>query len=200
MSDRIFTVPNLISVLRLLCIPLFVWILFGIENRSWAAILLAVLGATDWVDGWIARRFNQTSELGKILDPTADRLLLIVSIPSLIIDGSIPVWFALLALIRELLVGGDTVSLALMGARRIDVLWWGKTGTFAMLFAVPSFLAGESTISINDFFAVFAYVTGIPGLIISWFAAFMYIPLAAEALKEIREKKYFLGLIFFSPL
>ena len=58
-----------------------------------------------------------------------------------------------------------------------------------MLFAVPSFLAGESTISINDLFAVFAYVTGIPGLIISWFSAFMYIPLAAEALKEIREKK-----------
>ena len=189
MSDRIFTVPNFISVLRLLCIPLFVWILFGIESRSWAAILLAVLGATDWVDGWIARRFNQTSELGKILDPTADRLLLIVSIPSLIVDGSIPIWFALLALVRELLVGGATVSLALMGARRIDVLWWGETGTFAMLFAVPSFLAGESTISISDFFAVFAYVTGVPGLIISWFAAFMYVPLAAEALKEIRDSK-----------
>jgi len=115
--------------------------------------------------------------------------LLIVSIPSLIVDGSIPIWFALLALVRELLVGGATVSLALLGARRIDVLWWGKTGTFAMLFAVPSFLAGESTISISDFFAVFAYVTGVPGLIISWFAAFMYVPLAAEALKEIRDSK-----------
>ena len=146
MDNRIFTVPNFISVLRLLCIPLFVWILLGAENRSAAAILLAVLGATDWVDGWIARRFNQTSELGKILDPTADRLLLIVSIPSLIIDGSIPLWFALLALVRELLVGGATVSLALIGARRIDVLWWGKTGTFAMLFAVPSFLAGSREI------------------------------------------------------
>ena len=189
MNDRIFTVPNLISVLRLLCIPLFVWVLFGAENRSAAAILLAVLGATDWVDGWVARRFNQTSELGKILDPTADRLLLIVSIPSLIIDGSIPLWFALLALIRELLVGGATVSLALIGARRIDVLWWGKTGTFAMLFAVPSFLAGESTISISDFFAVLAYISGIPGLFISWLAAFMYIPLASEALREIRDKK-----------
>jgi len=189
MNDRILTVPNLISVLRLLCIPLFVWVLFGAENRSAAAILLAVLGATDWVDGWIARRFNQTSELGKILDPTADRLLLIVSIPSLIIDGSIPLWFALLALIRELLVGGATVSLALIGARRIDVLWWGKTGTFAMLFAVPSFLAGESTISISDFFAVFAYISGIPGLLISWFAAFMYIPLASETLRETRNKK-----------
>jgi len=189
MNDRIFTVPNLISVLRILCIPLFVWVLFGAENRSAAAILLAVLGATDWVDGWIARRFNQTSELGKILDPTADRLLLIVSIPSLIIDGSIPLWFALLALIRELLVGGATVSLALIGARRIDVLWWGKTGTFAMLFAVPSFLAGESTISISDFFAVFAYISGIPGLLISWFAAFMYIPLASETLRETRNKK-----------
>ena len=189
MNDRIFTVPNLISVLRILCIPLFVWVLFGAENRSAAAMLLAVLGATDWVDGWIARRINQTSELGKILDPTADRLLLIVSIPSLIIDGSIPLWFALLALIRELLVGGATVSLALIGARRIDVLWWGKTGTFAMLFAVPSFLAGESTISISDFFAVFAYISGIPGLLISWFAAFMYIPLASETLRETRNKK-----------
>ena len=189
MDNRIFTVPNFISVLRLLCIPIFVWVLLGAENRSAAAILLAILGATDWVDGWIARRFNQTSELGKILDPTADRLLLIVSIPSLIIDGSIPLWFALLALVRELLVGGATVSLALIGARRIDVLWWGKTGTFAMLFAVPSFLAGESSISISEFFAVFAYVTGVPGLLISWFAAFMYIPLASEALKEIRENK-----------
>ena len=189
MDNRIFTVPNFISVLRLLCIPLFVWILLGVENRSAAAILLAILGATDWVDGWIARRFILTSELGKILDPTADRLLLIVSIPSLIIDGSIPLWFALLALVRELLVGGATVSLALIGARRIDVLWWGKTGTFAMLFAVPSFLAGESSISISEFFAVFAYVTGVPGLLISWFAAFMYIPLASEALKEIRENK-----------
>ena len=115
--------------------------------------------------------------------------MLIVSIPSLIIDGSIPLWFALLALIRELLVGGATVSLALIGAKRIDVLWWGKTGTFAMLFAVPSFLAGESSISINEFFAILAYVSGIPGLIISWFAAFMYIPLASEALKETRIKK-----------
>ena len=79
--------------------------------------------------------------------------------------------------------------MALIGARRIDVLWWGKTGTFAMLFAVPSFLAGESSISISEFFAVFAYVTGVPGLLISWFAAFMYIPLASEALKEIRENK-----------
>ncbi len=187
MGNRILTVPNLISVLRLLCIPLFVWILFGVESRSAAAILLAGLGATDWIDGWIARRFDQTSELGKILDPTADRLLLIVAIPALIVDDSIPLWFAVLALVRELLVGGGTVLLALLGAKRIDVLWWGKTGTFAMLFAVPSFLAGESTISIHEFFAVFAYLCGIPGLLISWFAALMYIPLAGEALREIRQ-------------
>jgi cardiolipin synthase len=91
--------------------------------------------------------------------------------------------------VRELLVGGGTVALALIGARRIDVLWWGKTGTFAMLFAVPCFLAGESTISISSFFAVLAYISGIPGLLISWFAAFMYLPLASEALKEIRDNK-----------
>ena len=189
MGNKIFTIPNLISVLRLLCIPLFVWILFGVEDRSAAALLLAALGATDWIDGWIARKFNQTSELGKILDPTADRLLLIVAIPALIVDDSIPIWFAVLALVRELLVGGGTVLLALLGARRIDVLWWGKTGTFAMLFAVPSFLAGESTISINVFFAGFAYICGLQGLIICWFAAFMYIPLASEVLKERRQDR-----------
>ena len=97
MGNKIFTIPNLISVLRLLCIPLFVWILFGVEDRSAAALLLAALGATDWIDGWIARKFNQTSELGKILDPTADRLLLIVAIPALIVDDYIPIWFAVLA-------------------------------------------------------------------------------------------------------
>lgn len=188
-KNRILTFPNLITALRLGCIPLFVWILFSRNDRASAAILLAVLGGTDWLDGWIARTFDQVSELGKILDPTADRLLLLVAIPSLMIDGSIPIWFAVASLLREALVGGATVSLFLLGARRINVLWWGKVGTFALLFSVPSFLAGESSISINEFFAVFAYVTGVPGLIISWFAAGQYLPIAREALKQSRKSK-----------
>src|SRR5262245_17034479 len=89
-ADRgLWTVPNLISVVRLLCIPLFCWLLFDDQDTA-AFVVLAVLGATDWVDGWIARRFDQGSTIGKILDPTADRLLLIVAALALIIDGVVP--------------------------------------------------------------------------------------------------------------
>ena len=73
--DRILTVPNVITMVRLLCIPVFLWLLFGLHEQTAAAILLAVLGATDWVDGFVARRYGQVSTLGKVLDPTADRLL-----------------------------------------------------------------------------------------------------------------------------
>src|SRR5690242_3941096 len=86
------TVPNAITVVRLLCLPLFVWLLFGREHRAAAAWLLGGLGATDWVDGFLARRWHQVSELGKVLDPTADRLLFIVGVGSIIIDGSAPLW------------------------------------------------------------------------------------------------------------
>ena len=182
----ILTVPNLISIARLGCIPWFMWLLFGAEDRMWAALLLGGLGATDWVDGWAARRLGQVSELGKILDPTADRLLLLVAVPCLLIDGTIPGWFALTVLVREVLVGAATLVLAALGARRIDVSWWGKTGTFALLWAVPCFLAGESRVPVDEAFTAMAWVFGLPGLAIAWWAAFAYLPVARRALAEGR--------------
>src|SRR5687767_11117670 len=144
--DRVWTVPNVISFVRLLMIPVFLWLLFGRDNRAAAASLLGALGATDWIDGYIARHFNQTSTLGKILDPTADRLLLLVGIGAILIDGSVPVVVAVLALAREVLVAATALVLAALGARRIDVTWSGKAGTFGLMFAIPLFLASESTI------------------------------------------------------
>ena len=182
----ILTVPNLVSIARLGCIPWFIWLLFGAEDRMWAALLLGGLGATDWVDGWAARRLGQVSELGKILDPTADRLLLLVAVPCLLVDGTIPGWFALTVLVREALVGAATLALAALGARRIDVSWWGKTGTFALLWAVPCFLAGESRVPVDEAFTVMAWVFGLPGLAIAWWAAFGYLPVARRALVEGR--------------
>ena len=182
----ILTVPNLISIARLGCIPWFIWLLFGAEDRMWAALLLGGLGATDWVDGWAARRLGQVSELGKILDPTADRLLLLVAVPCLLVDGTIPRWFALTVLVREVLVGAATLALAALGAQRIDVSWWGKTGTFALLWAVPCFLAGESRVPVDEAFTVRAWVFGLPGLAIAWWAAFAYLPVARRALAEGR--------------
>src|SRR5438067_8971788 len=103
-SDRILTIPNAITVGRLLCLPVFLWLLLHDENRAAAAWFLGALGATDFVDGYVARHFHQTSKLGKVLDPVADRLLLFVGIGAILYDGTVPIWFAILVLAREALV------------------------------------------------------------------------------------------------
>ncbi|CAN5747353.1 CDP-alcohol phosphatidyltransferase family protein [soil metagenome] len=185
-GDRLMTVPNVISVGRLLCLPIFLYLLFGRENRAAAASLLGFLGASDWVDGYIARHFDQESELGKILDPVADRLLFFVAIGAILIDGTVPVWFAWLVLVREVVVGGTTVTLAIMGARRIAVTWWGKAGTFFNMWAFPMFLASESTIGWADTARVIAWGTAVPGLILSYVAWALYLPLATRALSDGR--------------
>ena len=181
---RPFTVPNLISVIRLACLPLFVWVLFGLEDRWAAALLLGALATTDWIDGYIARRFNQESELGKILDPTADRLLLLVAVISMIFDGSLPLVIAVLALIREGGVAIAALVLGALGARKLDVTWWGKTGTLLLMFAVPSFLAGASQIGVADVFNVLAWIFVLLGLPIHYYSALSYIPAATEALRS----------------
>ena len=185
-TDRLLTLPNVISVVRLSCLPLFLWLLFAKEDRAAAAWLLAALGTTDWVDGYIARRWNQVSELGKILDPVADRLLFFVGVGGILVDGSVPTWFAVAVLVRESVVGVTTVVLALLGARRIDVTWFGKAGTFGLMVAFPLFLAGQSTLSWHETAQVLAWVAGIPGLILSYIAWAMYVPLALTALREGR--------------
>jgi cardiolipin synthase (CMP-forming) len=185
-DDRIVTIPNAISVARLLCIPWFLYLLFGQDDRAAAAILLAVLGATDWVDGFIARRWDQVSNLGKILDPVADRLLLIVGIGAILIDGSVPVAIAVLALVREGLVAGATLLLAALGARRIDVTWWGKAGTFGLMFAFPLFLAGNSDLSWAPTAEVLGWLCAIPGLVLGFVALAIYLPMARRALEEGR--------------
>jgi cardiolipin synthase len=185
-SWRVLTVPNVLSLIRLACIPLFLWLLFGREHRAAAAVLLGALGATDWVDGYVARHFGQVTELGKILDPTADRLLLLVGIVAITADGSAPLWFALAAITREVLVAAAALVLAALGARRIDVTWWGKAGTFGLMFAFPLFLAGDSTVGWNDTARVLAWVSGIPGLVFGYYALITYVPLGRRALREGR--------------
>ncbi len=185
-EDRVLTVPNVISVVRLLCMPVFVYLLFGRDNRAAAASLLAALGCTDWIDGYIARRWNQVSALGKVLDPVADRLLFFVGVGAILIDGSVPVWVAVVVLAREALVAGATLVLAAAGARRIDVTWFGKAGTFGLMVAFPLFLAAESTFGWRDTAAVLAWVAAIPALVFSLISIAMYVPLGRRALREGR--------------
>ena len=185
-SDRILTVPNLVTLVRLACLPLFLWLLFGREDRAAAAWLLAGLGITDWVDGYIARHFHQTSELGKVFDPVTDRLLFFVGGGGILIDGSVPTWFAVVVLIREALVAVATLLLAALGAKRIDVTWFGKAGAFFLMVAFPLFLASHSSLSWHETAGDLAWVAGIPGLALSLYSAALYVPLARSALSEGR--------------
>ena len=184
--DRIFTVPNVITLVRLLCIPLFLWLLFGAHRQTAAAILLAVLGATDWVDGFVARRYGQVSTFGKVLDPTADRILVGTAVISIMIYGAVPLWFGIATIAREVLVSAMVLLLAAMGAARIDVLWVGKAGTFGLMFAYPTFLLGDGTAGWQEPIRVIGWVTGLVGLALAWWAAGSYIAPARRALREGR--------------
>lgn len=188
--DGIWTLPNLVTLLRLLCLPLFVWLLFGLPSRQAAAWLLGGLGATDWVDGYLARRLGQTSEFGKKFDPTVDRLLFLVGIVAIIVNDAIPLWFAIAVLAREVVVGG-TVAVATLafGMERFDVTWWGKTATFLLMFAVPGFLMGESTVPAAEAFAVAAWIFGIPGLILSYYTAAAYVPTIRASIRNGRASR-----------
>ncbi len=183
---RILTVPNLITLVRLACIPLFVWLLFGAHRQTASAVLLGVLGATDWVDGYVARRFHQVSTLGKVLDPVADRVLVVTAVITIIVHGAVPVWFGVATLAREVVVSGAVLLLASLGAARIDVLWVGKAGTFALMFAYPAFLLGDGAASWQSVLHVVAWVTGLLGLALAWVAACSYVPVARAALADGR--------------
>lgn len=187
-SERVLTVPNVITTIRLLLLPVFLWLLFN-DHRVSAAWLLGGLGATDFVDGYIARRFDQTSALGKILDPVADRLLFFVGVGGILVAGAMPLWFAVSLLSREILVTAGTLALAALGAARIDVTWFGKAGTLCNMFAVPLWLAHDSPdLGWQPLAGLLAWGFSIPGLVLGWYAAALYVPLARKALAEGRRR------------
>jgi len=180
-------VPNAITVARLVCIPWFLWLLLGADRPVAAGLLLAVLGATDWVDGWIARHFDQGSELGKVLDPTADRVLLLAAVLGLIVEGSVSLVIGILVLVREAVVSLAVLALAAAGARRIDVQWAGKAGTLALMFGLPGLLfAAHSKGVVHGVLSVSAWGFTIAGLGLGYYAAVTYLPLARQALREGR--------------
>ncbi|HET9666705.1 MAG TPA: CDP-alcohol phosphatidyltransferase family protein [Desertimonas sp.] len=189
-SDRILTIPNLFTLLRLACLPLFLYLLLGRDNPAAAAWLLGGLGATDWVDGYLARRLGQVSEFGKVFDPTVDRLLFIVALFGIIIAGAAPLWFCWAIVIREVLVGTMmAVATLVFKMPRIDVSWWGKVATFLLMFAVPGFMLGSSDFPGNTGFQVAAWIVGIPGLVLSWATAVAYVPRVRAAIAVGRNEK-----------
>lgn len=193
----LWTWPNLVTTVRLAMLPVFLWLLFSTDHRAWAAWLLATLGATDWVDGHLARRLHQVSTVGKIIDPVADRLLVIVGLLAVAAAGGVPWWFALLTLAREVIVSLMTVVLAALGAARIDVLWWGKVSTFALMTTYPLFLLTTNphhrALSLwqRDIRDV-TWLIGLAGLTLAWIVLFGYVGPSRAALRAGREGRQIL--------
>lgn len=188
------TWANLVTLVRLALLPVFLWLLFGTGHRALAAWLLATLGATDWIDGFLARSLNQVSNIGKVIDPVADRLLVIVGLLGVAGAGGVPWWFAGATLARELIVSVLTLTLAALGAARIDVLWWGKVSTFALMTTFPLFL-----LTTNDHHASLAtwqhvirdatWVAALAGLALAWVVLVGYVRPALTALRNGRRAR-----------
>ncbi len=140
---RVWTVPNLLSVLRLAGVPVFLWLVLGPEADAWALLLLAVMGVTDFLDGYLARRLGQTSDLGQVLDPVADRLYILAVVVGLALREVIPWWVALSLPLRDLLLWGLVPLLRTRGYSALPVHFLGKAATFNLLYAFPLLLLGD---------------------------------------------------------
>ncbi len=184
--SRVLTWPNAVTVVRLSLLPVYVWLLFTTAHQLAAGFLLGTLGATDWVDGHLARALHQVTTLGKVLDPIADRALVLTAVVTIAIHGAVPWWFAIATLVREVLVSLTVVLLASLGAARIDVVWLGKAGTFGLMTAYPLLLMAHGPATWQHVLHDVAWPIGWIGLALAWSALFAYVRPARTALARGR--------------
>ena len=168
------TIPNAVSFVRLLGIPYFWYVLLSEERYGFAAFLIFLIASTDWIDGYLARRLNQVSELGKALDPLADRLMIGSAIIGGLIAGILPLVIGVALLVREVVVGGAAIYLGVVRKEQIAVRTLGKTATFLLYGSIPSFylLAADIT---PWLFGPPAWIAGISGLVLYYRVAFDYL-------------------------
>lgn len=186
---RILTWPNAFTLVRLLMLPWFLWLLLGADNRAGAALLLGVLGATDWVDGWLARVLHQRSDFGAIFDPVVDRLLFIVGALGVWIDGGVSHWFLGIVVAREIVVGLVMTVATLFGMEPFAVSTLGKRYTFLLMTAIPLLLLGASDHVLAPAATVAGWILAVPGVALSYVTAFAYVPLVRLHLRRGRETR-----------
>ena len=171
---RVWTVPNAISFLRLLGVPLFLWLVLGPEADGWALAVLAASGVTDYLDGYLARRLNQTSRLGQVLDPVADRLYILAVVIGLALRDIVPWWFAVILPLRDVLLWGLVPILRTRGYSALPVHFLGKAATFNLLYAFPLLLLGDGTGSTATLAKVFGWAFAGWGIGLYWWAGVLY--------------------------
>ena len=173
-ADRIWTVPNMISVLRLLGVPLFLWLVLGPRADVWALGVLAAAGLSDWLDGKIARAWNQTSRLGTLLDPMADRLYIFAALLGLVVRDIIPWWLMAILVLRDVLIIGALPVLRYYGYGPLPVNFAGKAATLCLLYAFPLlFLAGYSG-AVGYVAQIVGWAFAIWGTALYWWAGLLY--------------------------
>jgi cardiolipin synthase len=173
-SNRVLTLPNLLSAIRLAGVPLFLWLVLGPEEDGWALVLLMVSGITDFLDGWLARRLNQASVLGQILDPVADRLYILAVVIGLALRDVIPWWAALSLPLRDLLLWALVPLLRTRGYSALPVHFLGKAATFNLLYAFPLLLLGDGQGIVATLATVFGWAFAIWGIGLYWWAGIIY--------------------------
>ncbi len=171
---RVLTVPNVLSAIRILLIPAFVLLIMDADSRLAGFLLLAAVVSTDWVDGYVARRTGQVTELGKLLDPLADRLAMAAALITFVVTDLLPLWAALVILIRDAVVLVVAVWLALSGGPRIDVRPIGKYATFTLMWGLPLIAWGNAGLPADDLARVLGWVWFPVGAIEYYAAAAFY--------------------------
>ena len=179
-GDQVWTIPNALSLLRLLGVPLFLWLILqpvfhGPRYDGWAILLLAVSGATDYLDGKIARAFGQVSRIGQLLDPAADRLYILSTLAGLAARQIIPVWLAVLLVARDLLMSIPLAVLRRHGYGPPPVHFLGKAATFNLLYAFPLLLLGDGTGWLHDVAGEVGWAFAIWGTALYYLAAGLYV-------------------------
>ncbi len=185
-ADRIWTVPNMISVLRLLGVPLFLWLVLVPQALAAALGVLAAAGLSDWLDGKIARAWNQTSRLGTLLDPMADRLYILAVVFGLAWRDIIPWWLMAILVLRDVLIIGALPVLRYYGYGPLPVNFAGKAATLCLLYAFPLlFLAGYSG-AVGYVAQIVGWAFAIWGTALYWWAGLLYSVQGSRLIRRIR--------------
>ncbi len=174
-TDRVWTVPNGLSLLRLAGVPLMLYLILGPRADGWAALVLAFGGFTDWLDGFLARRWHQTSRLGQLLDPIADRLYIFAVLIGLSLREIIPWWLMIILVGRDLLIALLIPALKTRGYSSLPVHFLGKAATFNLLYAFPLVLLGAGETGALRLAWVVGWAFVIWGTALYWYAGILYL-------------------------
>lgn len=183
--ERVVTLPNALSALRLVGVPVFLWLVLT-ERDGLAIAVLAVSGTTDWLDGKIARRWNQMSRLGALLDPAADRLYIVATLIGLTARGVVPLWLTLSLVGRDVVLGAFLPVLRRHGYGPLPVHFLGKAATFNLLAGFPLLLLGEGESLVSQVAHAFGWAFAIWGTALYWWAGVLYLVQVRRVLAEAR--------------